>query len=246
LKKIRVGIVNYLNTRPLLYGLRQPPFFDHISLSLDYPAAIAASLKGGKVDLGLVPVAMLKEVPDLQRVGSHCIATDGEIASVCLFSSVPLDQIQTVLLDYQSRTSVALLRILMKHHWKLPVKFTETTGDGYRSQISGTTAGLIIGDRALAFRGSAAYCYDLGLAWREFTGLPFVFAAWLSAQPLPEDFLAIFNEANQQGLDRLPEVLAGIETPIQYDLMHYFTQNVVYHWRSEMQESLRLFLALAQ
>ena len=90
LEKIRIGIVNYLNTRPLLYGLRQPPFGDQITISLDYPSRIALQLKNKDIDLGLVPVALLKEYPHLQRIGSHCIATDNEIGSVCLFSQVCL------------------------------------------------------------------------------------------------------------------------------------------------------------
>ncbi len=241
-----MGIVNYLNTRPLLYGLQQAPFSDQITLSLGYPAAIASALKRGELDLGLVPVALLKDAPALQRVGSHCIATHGEIASVCLFSEVPLEQIQTILLDYQSRTSVALTRILVKHHWKLSIRFAETSGEAYLSEIGGTTAGLIIGDRALASRGKFKFFYDLGLAWKEYTGLPFVFAAWLAAVPLSEDFLTAFNEANQKGLDRLQEVLDLIETPVQYDLLQYFTQNVAYQWQPEMEASLRLFLERAQ
>jgi chorismate dehydratase len=84
------------------------------------------------------------------------------------------------------------------------------------------------------------------LAWKEYTGLPFVFAAWLAAVPLSEDFLTAFNEANQKGLDRLQEVLDLIETPVQYDLLQYFTQNVAYQWQPEMEASLRLFLERAQ
>ncbi|MFM7645822.1 MAG: menaquinone biosynthetic enzyme MqnA/MqnD family protein [Sphingomonadales bacterium] len=244
--KIRIGIVNYLNTRPLLYGLERLPIRERISLSLDYPANIATQLKSGQIDLGLVPVALKKQMPSLQRVGMHCIATHGEIASVCLFSEVPLAAIRTVLLDYQSRTSVALLRILLRHHFKKEVQVVSTSGDEYIEQIAGDRAGLIIGDRALQSRDRFAYCYDLGSAWKQFTGLPFVFAAWFSAIDLTEEFLEAFNSANQLGLDHLLEVLQGIDKPVGYDLSHYFTSNVQYRWQPVMQESLDLFLGLAE
>jgi len=246
LKKIRVGIVNYLNTRPLLYGLERNPIRDQLVISLDYPAKVAAQLKRGEIDLGLVPVALLKEAPHLQRVGTHCIATNGEIASVCLFSQVPIEQVETILLDYQSRTSAALARILIKHHFKKEVVFKETTADEYIGEIRGSQAGLIIGDRALQCRSEFPYRYDLGTEWKSFSGLPFVFAAWLASEEMPGDFLSNFDAANQEGLSCLPEVVAGIQSNISYDLLHYFTKNVQYQWHPDMEKALQLFLHLAE
>ncbi len=246
MKKIRVGIVNYLNTKPLLYGLERMPIRDQISLSLDHPANIAAQLKNGVIDLGLVPVALKKEVPSLKRVGDHCIATHGEIASVCLFSQVPIGEVRSVLLDYQSRTSVALLRILLRHHYKQEVTLEKTISDEYLSQITGDRAGLVIGDRALQCRGHFTYCYDLGTAWKQLTGLPFIFAAWFSSIELPQEFLEAFHKANQLGLDHLQEVLEGVSNQVGYDLLHYFTYNVQYHWQPGMQESLDRFLSMVE
>jgi chorismate dehydratase len=246
LKKIRVGIVNYLNTRPLLYGLERTSIRDQIDLTLDYPANIAAQLRAGAIDLGLVPVALKKEMPTLQRVGMHCIATEGEIASVCLFSRVPIEEVRTILLDYQSRSSVALLRILLRDFYKKEVEFERTTGDEYIGQITGPRAGLIIGDRALQYRNEFAYCYDLGAAWKQLTGLPFVFAAWFSTIDLSPAFLDAFPTANQLGLDNLQEVLSGITSAINYDLHHYYTANVQYRWQPGMQEALDRFLSLSE
>lgn len=246
LKKIRVGIVNYLNTRPLLYGLERMSIRDQISLTLDYPASIAAQMRAGTIDLGLVPVALKKDMPALQRVGMHCIATDGEIASVCLFSRVPIEEVRTILLDYQSRSSVALLRILLRHHFKKEVAFENTAGDEYIGQITDQRAGLIIGDRALHYRGEFAYCYDLGAAWKQMTGLPFVFAAWFSSIDLSPAFLEAFHSANQLGLDHLQEVLSGITATVNYDLHHYYTRNVQYRWMPGMQEALDRFLSLSE
>ena len=109
-KKIRVGIVNYLNTRPLLYGLHKPPIAEMIDLAGDYPARVAEMLQKGEIDVGLVPVAAIPKLDSYYVVGNYCIGTEGEIASVALFSEVPMNEIRKVYLDYQSRTSVALLK----------------------------------------------------------------------------------------------------------------------------------------
>ena len=146
-------------------------------------------------------------------ISDYCIGSVGEVASVCLFSDVPLEKIEKVLLDYQSRTSVALLKILIKEFWKIDVKF-EDTFNGYQSQIYGTTAGLVIGDRALQQRKVSPFIYDLGEAWQKFTGLPFVFAAWVSNKKLDQNFIMNFNEANAFGLKRIDEVVAKNPYPI--------------------------------
>ena len=88
LKKIRVGIVNYLNTRPLLFGLKRPPAIDHVELIEDFPARLCELLIDDKIDIGLVPVAIIPELSEYHIIGDHCIGTEGEIASVALFSDV--------------------------------------------------------------------------------------------------------------------------------------------------------------
>ena len=192
MKKIRVGIVNYLNTRPLIYGLLRPPVSEMIELTGAYPAKLARMLANDEIDVGLIPVAAIPQLPSYHIVGDYCIGTEGEIASVCLFSEVPMHEIKKVYLDYQSRSSVALLKWLMKEYWGIHPEIVEATDDSYRQEIKGTTAGLVIGDRALEQRSKSAYVYDLGEAWKQMTGLPFVFAAWVSNKKLPDDFIASF------------------------------------------------------
>ena len=114
MKKIRVGIVNYLNTKPLIYGLERAPIKDRIELVGAYPSKLAQWLIDDTIDVGLIPVASIPELNEWHVVGNYCIGTEGEIASVCLFSEVPMQQIEEVYLDYQSRSSVALLKWLMK------------------------------------------------------------------------------------------------------------------------------------
>jgi len=214
LEKIwKVGAVSYLNTKPLLYGiLRSAEVMRHLELTIDYPSRIAQDLIDGDSDMGLVPVATIPRLKEYHINGRYCIGAEGEVASVCLFSEVPMEQVQTVLLDYQSRTSVALLKVLLRFYWKVTPTFINTHED-YRASIRGTTAGLVIGDRALEQRRVSPYIYDLASHWKAFTGLPFVFAAWISNRPLDPGFVRIFDEANAVGLAKLPEVLAENSIP---------------------------------
>jgi chorismate dehydratase len=168
-----VGAVSYLNTKPLIYGFEQGMMQDDIELIFDYPANIARKLLHKEIGIGLLPVAVLPSLKEYHIISDYCIGTTGTVASVCLFSDVPMHEISEVLLDYQSRTSVALLKILLKDHWKINPLLTAAENN-FREQIGGTTAGLVIGDRAFEQRLQSKYIYDLGEAWLAMTGQPFV------------------------------------------------------------------------
>jgi chorismate dehydratase len=242
LEKIwKVGAVSYLNTKPLLYGImRSPEVMRRLELTIDYPSIIARDLARGDSDMGLVPVAIIPRLKEYHLNGHFCIGSEGEVASVCLFSEVPLEEVQTVLLDYQSKTSVALLKVLLRFHWKRTPAFINTHED-YRARIKGTTAGLVIGDRALEQRLLSPYIYDLGAAWKAFTGLPFVFAAWISNRPMDEDFIRLFDEACGVGITGLVEVLRENPYPV-YDLRTYYTRNISYALTPSKRDVLALFL----
>jgi chorismate dehydratase len=241
-KRWRIGAVSYLNTRPLLLGIEQESFLNSIDLVKSYPANIAQDLLSGKIDIGLVPVAILPQLSDPHIVSNYVIGANGAVASVALFSEVPIDEIKSIYLDYQSRTSVQLLKILLSQFWKKEVEFISAT-EGYIAQISGTTAGVIIGDRALENLSKYPYVYDLGLAWKQHTGLPFVFAAWVANQPIPAEFMAAFDTANEYGLAHLDEVIALIPAQEQvYDLHKYYTENISYVYDEEMKQGLAAFL----
>jgi chorismate dehydratase len=241
-KKWRIGAVSYLNTRPLLLGMEQSPFKERIDLMKSYPAQIAQALLDDTIDIGLVPVAIMPLLKNPQVISKYVIGTEGEVASVALFSQVPMDQIEKVYLDYQSRTSVALAKILFKQHWKKEVEFLIAT-EGYINEISGTTAGIIIGDRALASLNRFEHIYDLGLTWKEDTGLPFVFAAWVANKPIPPEFMEAFDAANGYGLKHLNEVISLIPATEQvYDLHKYYTENISYELTPEKRAGLNKFL----
>ncbi len=238
--KIKVGAVSYLNTKPLIYGFEQGMMKDDLELVIDYPSKIAAALLNGDIDLGLVPVAVIPEMKSPQIIGNYCIAADGPVASVCLFSEVPLQDISTILLDYQSRTSVMLVQYLVKEYWKINPVF-QNAGEDFISQVKGSTAAVIIGDRTFAQRKKSSYVYDLGEAWKAHTGLPFVFAAWVGNKPLPGPFIAAFDTANQFGFDHLEEVIS--QNPCaDFDLHQYYKHFIRYHLDDDKRKGLQLFL----
>ena len=241
-QKLTVGAVSYLNTKPLIYGFEQGMMADQVSLIIDYPARIGKKLLTGHIDIGLVPVAVIPVMTESYIISDYCIGTEGEVFSVCLFSDVPVGDVETVLMDYQSRTSVELLKILLRDHWKISPRFVAAT-EGYEKKIGGTTAGLIIGDRAIEMHAHATFVYDLGTAWREMTGLPFVFAAWVSNRRLDEHFILDFNRANTWGLDRLPELIQDLAAP-HVDLLTYYTKQISYELNTSKKKGLKLFLEM--
>ena len=208
-------------------------------LLIDYPSKIASMLLEDQIDVGLIPVAVVPQMKEYHIISDYCIGSVGKVASVCLFSEAPLDKIEKILLDYQSRTSVALLKLLVKDFWKIKVEFINTSGD-YQSKISGTTAGLVIGDRALKQRKISPFIYDLGEDWEKFTGLPFVFAAWISNKDLNKDFISRFNEANAYGLNKIDDVVFA--NPFDdFDLHFYYSDCISFILDGNKKKGLELF-----
>ncbi len=243
-KKLRIGAVSYLNTKPLLYGLQQHAVYNNIELIEDYPANLAKSLKDNTIDIGLVPVAVIPGLADPYIISDYCIGATGPVASVCIFSQVPMESITAVYLDYQSKTSVNLARILLKNYWKQDVLLLEAPSN-FMDLIDGSTAAVIIGDRALEKYNSYAYRYDLAEAWINYIGKPFVFATWVANKQIDEVFIANFNEANKLGLNNIDTVVEQLSHNYNsYDLHTYFTKNISYTLDAAKKEGMAQFLSL--
>ena len=131
---------------------------------------------------------------------------------------------------------------LVNHFWKLKVALLPAQED-YIASIQGTKAGVIIGDRALQQLPNFPYVYDLASAWKAWTGLPFVFAAWVSNKALPADFIAAFDAANAMGLQHLEAIVAAHPFP-EYDLLHYYQKNIHYELDENKRKGLDLFLKM--
>ena len=236
--------MSYLNTKPLIYGFEKGMMMNEVELVTDFPASISDMLISNEVDIALVPVATIPSLAEYYIITDYCIGTTGEVASVCLFSDVPLTEIKTILLDYQSRSSVGLLKILLKDYWKLNAGLVNADA-GYEEKIFGTTAGLVIGDRAFIQRKKSKYIYDLGTAWKEMTGLPFLFAAWIANKKLPQTFVEKFNQTTGEGLLHLPEIIAA-NPYTHYDLKKYYEENISFNLDDDKRRGLEEYLKRLQ
>ena len=241
---IKVTAVSYLNTKPLLYGIIKSGLEREIDLQLDIPSECARKLAAGEVDMGLVPVAVIPELTDPHIVSDFCIGAGGSVKTVGIFSQCPIEKMTRLYLDYHSRTSVELAKILLKDHWHLQPRLLPAQ-PGFETKVSGTTGALIIGDRAIGMEQNCAYTYDLAAEWMAWSGLPFVFAAWVSNKPMDSAFLRKFNDALRLGIADIPNLLYILPSPAEgFDLKKYFTENISYHLDKEKRKGMELFLKL--
>lgn len=238
----RISAVSYLNTKPFIYGIFRSALSDQIELTLDIPSVCAEKLADGRADLALAPVAIMPDLEQVHLLTDYCIGAKGPVRTVCLFSEVPMDAITHIYLDFHSRTSVALVQVLCREYWGItPIFIPAKTG--FEQQIGGTTAGLIIGDRAFGYHRRFPFIYDLSEAWTNWTGLPFVFAAWMSTRPLPDHFIKQFNAALAEGIAHIPELIKILpDMPPGVDLEAYFQQNIIYEFAGTQHKALHQFL----
>ena len=173
---IRIGAVNYLNTKPLIYELESlAPSAD---LILDVPSALADRLAAGELDVALIPVIEYFRAGGYSVVPDISIASRGPVLSVTLFSKVPWSGIRTVALDEGSRTSAALAQILLRKRHGVAPEIRPLPMTQHAEDVD-ADAVLLIGDRAMrACLPGFAYAYDLGQEWHDWTSLPFVYAVW--------------------------------------------------------------------
>src|SRR5690606_32061047 len=209
MNKIKISAVSYINTSPFMYGInRSEELLANSDISLDIPSVCAEKLIENKVDIGLVPVAALLDIPDYKILSDYCIGSVGAVSSVFIFSKKPIQEIQTLRLDTHSRTSNNLARVLLKNYWnKEVVLSTDVDADAY----------VLIGDRTFGKADAMPYAYDLGEAWMQFTGLPFAYAVWASNKTIPESFVDIFNQALKYGLDHRDELIEELPKVENFD-----------------------------
>lgn len=233
--KLRVVTVKYLNTKPFINGLQRGFIDAELELVLDHPAQCAEELLNGKADIGLIPVAAYPELDGYQIFSDFCIGCNGPVNTVKIYSHSPLDTCKLVFLDYQSRTSVQLASIILKSY--LNLKITPVKGyPGYENEITGDQAGLIIGDRCFYYNRSIPYQLDLGQAWKDWTGLPFVFAVWVCKIGTNPELLIKFNQALNSGIEAITADFTSEEEVI------YLTQNLSYDYHDSQKTALNRFL----
>ena len=247
LRKVRLGAVGYLNARPLVYGLdKRGDLFD---LRFDVPSRCATLLHAGEIDLGMIPsIEYLRGPVPYSIVPDLGIISDGDVASVALFTRVPLKQIRRIGLDTSSRTSAGLTRVLCREAWDIDPEFDAVPPES-AARIEGADAALLIGDPALFLDHAAAGFtkIDLGAEWTRLTGLPFVWAFWagrpgvLSGTALRA--LATARDAGVADSDAIADAYCGSE---RSELCRgYLRDNIKYVLDDRAAEGLRRYYELA-
>ncbi len=223
---VKLGAVNYLNVRPLVYGLEART---DVSLRFDVPSLCARLLAEGAIDLGMVPSITYLDRPGDRIVPGVCIASEGPVASVALFSRRPIRDVRTVALDTSSRTSAALVRILCRRVFHIAPTFVPHAPD-LDAMLASADAALLIGDPALFLDPQAhrAEKIDLGEQWTLMTGLPFVWAFW-AGRPDAADahIVETLQAAAVEGISRVDDLAAVYcaDRPERRDLAAQYLRN---------------------
>lgn len=244
-EKISVSIVNYTNTLPFKWALKRSSLLNTMDLQEDIPSICAQKLKFGQVDLALVPVALLPELENYSIVSDFCIGANGKVDTVKLYSQVPLHNIKEVILDYQSKSSNALVRVLFHFFWKTTPKYKEAL-PGFEKNVSGQQAIVVIGDRTFALNGKFPYEYDLAEEWQKVTGLPFVFACWVSTKKLNADFISEFNACLSFGVNHIAEAVEdkAEESPLdKKSTLDYLSKCIDYPLDENKRKALEKYLS---
>jgi chorismate dehydratase len=198
---LRLGVVSYLNAEPLVYGLDREPDF---RLERDVPARVAERLHREEIDLGMIP-SVEYALGRYSIVPGIAIGSRGPVRSVTLLHRGRIESLRRVALDASSRTSAALLRILLRERLGRDPEYVSMSPSA-PEMLAAADAALVIGDPALAYHGDADRM-DLGEAWKRATGLPFVFAFWAGPSgTLSSREVGRLQEALREGLQALPAI----------------------------------------
>jgi len=245
--KIRISAVRYANTYPFIYGMTESGFDKKVMIETDHPADCAKKLISGRVDIGLVPVAALKMLDEYYLITDYCLGAYGNVRTVLLLSNTPFDLIKNIYLDYRSRSSVNLIKILAKHFWKRDFVWSNTTEGFDFTNIDVGDAVVLIGDQCFTLEKYFLFRTDLSAEWYKYTRLPFAFACWTSNKKIDEDFIEDFNLALSTGVNNINGVIEkfGKTGAIQgEELRKYLTENIDFIFNDDKRRAIKLFLEL--
>jgi chorismate dehydratase len=235
--KLRISIVEFLNTAPLVWGFTDGPLAGRYDLSFAVPSQCAEDLRAGRVDVGIIPAVEYQRMENVVALPGMAVAAKNEVRSLIVISKVPIEMAQTFALDTNSRSTVALVRLLCGKHWNITPEFIDAAPDPDK-MLARADAALIIGDPALSLRikmdaleakvplgkdccGCDAsdhpvadvqtlFIYDVAQQWREMTGLPCVLAIWVARRgTVTPEILADFQASREYGLARIGEIAEG-------------------------------------
>jgi len=236
--KLRISIVEFLNTAPLVWGFTDGPLAGKYDLSFAVPSQCAEDLRAGRADVGIIPSIEYQRMDDVVALPGMAIASKNEVRSLLVVSKVPIEMAKSFALDTNSRSTVGLARILSRRHWNIDPEFIDMPPDA-NEMLARADAALVIGDPALRLRlaidflqgktpsgGSCCCCdgedgqpikgvetlfvYDMAQQWREMTGLPAVLAIWVARRGvLTPEMIADFQASRDYGLSHIGDIAEG-------------------------------------
>jgi chorismate dehydratase len=242
---LKISAVSYLNTIPFVYGIRKSGYLNNFHLDLAVPSICAENLKNGNSDIALIPVGSIPELKEIHYAANYCIGAVSPVKTVLLLSHQPLNAIRNIHLDWDSKTSVQLTKLLADKFWKIHPEWTPLkSGEAERS--IGIESLVAIGDKTFELVKHFEYIYDLAEEWIKFTSLPFVFAAWVSTKKLPASVLENFDKALEYGINHKSETIDFFRDSIPpgIDATKYLNENISFEFDEAKKKGLDLFLSL--
>ncbi|MBK9256889.1 MAG: menaquinone biosynthesis protein [Saprospiraceae bacterium] len=235
----KIVMVSYLNSKPFEYGISNSGVeISDFDIHLAHPADCASMFEEGKADIALLPVGALQEMDDYKIISDFCIACDGEVRTVCLFSDYPIETWSNVYLDSHSRTSVLLTKVLLEQFFgKKPYYKTSEVNS---VQLGVGDAILMIGDKVFDIENNYKYKYDLGKIWKDWTGLPFVFAVWVAKPYVNKKTIHSLNQKLAYGIKNIDTVISNLNSE-SLALLSYFKNNIKYDLAVDQRKAIDLF-----
>ena len=241
-KKLRIGVVPYMNAKPLIYGLNQHR--DLIELSFEVPALLPTMLNNDQIDVAIIPSIEYFRNGNYAIIPDISISSFGTVESVKIFSKVAMHNIRTAALDISSLTSCALTKIILKEQYHLSPQYIPWNKQ-YDISCTDKDAVLIIGDNAMKVSDNGYVTLDLGQAWFEHTGLPFVFAVWVIKRDrcIP-GINKLLKSAKEAGIRSVKELATTESLRLQLTqerCLNYLTKSIRYNLGKEEIKGLQTF-----
>ena len=275
MQKLRISIVQYLNTAPLVWGFTKGALREKYDLSFTVPSQCAEALRSGAADIAIIPAIEYQRIPDLAVLPDLAIASQNRVRSLLILSKKPIEQARSIALDRSSRSTQALTRILAEEHWRITPEFSEAEPDA-RAMLETADAAMIIGDPALRIslaiekkstaspQGRAVcqgatlgitsaeilHVYDVVGEWRAMTSLPAVMAVWAGRrEAISDEVIADFQASRKFGMSQLAAI--GLEASRELELPAaaleaYLRENIDYSLGEDNRRGLERYFREAE
>ena len=245
-KKLRIGVVPYMNAKPLIYGLSQ--HIDSIELSFEVPSLLPSMLNNNQVDVAIIPSIEYFRNGNYAIIPDISISSVGAVESVKIFSKTPIRNIHTMALDKSSLTSCTLTKIIIRELYHLFPQYTQWNKQ-YDISDTDADAVLLIGDNAMKIIDNGYATLDLGQAWYEYTGLPFVYAFWaVKRDRRISGINTLLKNAKEAGIQSIKAIATAESQRLQFTqerCLNYLTNSIRYNLGKEEIKGLRTFYQYA-